>query len=342
MSRSLRLVVVGTGQIADSHVPAALAAPGVEITALVDPAEDRARALAERWSLAARVTSRLGDALEGADAALIATPNDTHAALALECIAARVPVLVEKPLATSLADGERVVSAAEAAGVPLAVGFSTRFQWNVQFARELLRSGRLGRVRRFAYQFGHPGGWSSYTGYHLRRASVGGGVLVTTGTHFLDRMIDWFGYPTHAELEDDSLGGPEANALARFEFAAGNEVVTGSARFSRTVRLTAGIAIETDEGIATLREDQTSTVAFRSHASPEVTSELKPTAAAGDAQKSIFLLQLEDFAATCRGEHAPLVSGRQALASLRLCEALYANRRELRTDPYYVHTPRAA
>ena len=338
-----RLAIVGSGQIADSHLPAALATRGLQVAALVDPSVERARALAEKWGVAPRIAPHLADVLGAVDAALVATPNDAHAPVALECIAAGVPVLVEKPLASSLADAERVVEAGERAGVTVAVGFSTRFQWNVRFMGELLRAGQLGAPRRFAYQFGHPGGWSSYTGYHLDRRAVGGGVLVTTGTHFLDRMLDWFGYPASVALEDDSLGGPEANALARFEFDGPGGRFPGSARFSRTVRLPGGIALETDLGIVTLREDPTSPVVLRRHDQPGISAELRPTGGAGDtARKSIFRLQLEDFAAALRDGRPPLVTGRAGLASIRLVEALYANRRELVSDPYHAHRPRAA
>lgn len=343
MAEEIRLAIVGSGQIADSHLPAALATAGVRVTALVDPSVERARALADKWGIEIRIAPRVADILGAVDAALVATPNDAHAPVALECIAAGVPVLVEKPLASSLADAERVVEAGERAGVMVATGFSTRFQWNVRFMRELLRSGQLGAPKRFAYQFGHPGGWSSYTGYHLNRTAVGGGVLVTTGTHFLDRMLDWFGYPTASSLEDDSLGGPEANALARFQFTGEHGSFPGSARFSRTVRLAGGIALETDQGIATLREDPTSPVVFRRHASPGVAADLRPSGGVGDAEKkNIFRLQLEDFAAAVRDNRPPLVTGRAGLASIRLVEALYANRRELVSDPYHAHRPRAA
>jgi len=340
VSGRFRLAIVGAGQIADSHVAAAVGIPAVEIVALVDPAPERARSLAQRYALAARIVPRLADALGGIDGAVIATPNDSHAPLALECVAARVPVLVEKPLATSFAAGERVVAAADAAGVTLAVGYTTRFQWNVCFMRELLRAGALGRPRRFAYQFGFPGGWSSYTGYHLDRRAVGGGVLVTTGTHFLDRMIDWFGIPTAVDYADDSAGGPEANARAAFRFGEDATSPTGTARFSRTVKLPGGIVLETDEGVAILREDPASPVRFRPRAHTGVESELRPRGGPGEAaSKSIFRLQLEDFVEACRGGREPRATGRAGLESLRLVAALYAVRQPLQSDPYHPLAP---
>jgi predicted dehydrogenase len=335
MASKLRLAIVGTGMIAESHVPAALATPGVELAALVDPAVERANSLALRYGIRALVAPSFGDVIGSVDAALIATPNDTHAPLALECIAAGLPVLVEKPLSTSYAEGEAVVRAAEAAGVPLAVGYSTRFQWNVQLMKQLLRSGQLVRPRRFAYQSGSAGGWSSYSGFHLDRRAVGGGVLVTMGTHFIDRMLDWFGMPSELEYADDSLGGPEANALARLVFGAGETQLAGSVRFSRTVLLRGGFVLETDLGTAILHEDPVSPVRFRTRAYPAVESELRPRTGVVEATaKGTFRLQLEDFAAACRQGRPPLVTGRASLASQKLVESLYERRIPLDTDPY--------
>jgi len=334
MEKRAKLAIVGAGQIADSHAKAALAIPEFELAFVVDPALERARAFAERWRPEARAVAKLGDALGEIDAAVIATPNDSHAPLALECLRAGVAVLVEKPMATNVRGGEEIVAAAEAANVLLAVGYSTRFFWNVQFMKELLQRGELGRPRRFAYQYGFKGGWSSYSGYHLDRQAVGGGVLVTTGTHFLDRVLDWFGYPDRLEYEDDADGGPEANARAGFGWSAGDGL-EGSARFSRTVTLSNGICVETDRGVAILREDPSAPVHFRPHGSSYV-ADLRPTVNPQAAiAKGIFQLQLEEFAEALREQRAPLVDGRIGLASLRLVENLYACRRPLVSDPYY-------
>ena len=131
MAEEIRLAIVGSGQIADSHLPAALATAGVRVTALVDPSVDRARALADKWGIEIRIAPRVADILGAVDAALVATPNDAHAPVALECIAAQVPVLVEKPLASSLPTRSGW-SRRRAGRVMVATGFSTRFQWNVR------------------------------------------------------------------------------------------------------------------------------------------------------------------------------------------------------------------
>ena len=331
MSR-VRLGIVGCGRIANSHVQAALSCPDVELTALIDPVPERSAALVERYGLTVRSYATVADALPHVDAAVIATPNHLHAGVAVQCLGAGVAVLIEKPLAATLADGIRITDAARASGVVAAVGYVTRFSENNQLMRELLRRDAFGRVRRFAYQFGTRGGWAPLSAYNLDRKAAGGGVLVVTGTHFVDRMLDWFGYPVSAELYDDAIDGPEANAVAAFRFDHPAGPLDGTARFSKTVALDAGIVLDTDAGIVVLRDKPGAEIVIRSHATPDVETVVRPRAAARKALPGEFVLQLQDFIAAIRSGTEPMVSGQAALASLRLLEDLYQHRQPLYQD----------
>ena len=159
---TFRLGLVGAGMItAEAHLPAAIASPMIQVSAIVDSVLSHAERLAETAGVRPRITTRLGDVLDAIDGALIATPNHTHGPLALECLAAGVPVLIEKPLATSLAEGEGIARAARENQRVVAVGYCTRFLESVLLMSTLLESGFFGSVRRFAYQFGAVGGWST-------------------------------------------------------------------------------------------------------------------------------------------------------------------------------------
>jgi predicted dehydrogenase len=323
-----RLAIAGSGKIAaQSHLPAAVASQKTEAVALVDPVVERAARLAKLHRLRLHVASELAEVLGEVDGVLIATPNNTHSELVRQCVEAGVPVLVEKPLTSALADAEALVAAAESAGVTVAVGYCTRFQDNVQLMHSLLRSGYFGNVRRFAYQYGVAGGWASESGFHLQREAVGGGLLVTTGTHFLDRLLHWFGYPDEVELQDDSLGGPEANALARFRFRSGASPFEGSARFTKTGSLPGGLVIEVERGTLVLRDAHDAPVLFRPVDRPELEFVIKtqePPRAR--TPLDLFRLQIEDFVGACEEGRAPLVPAREGLESVRLVQELYANR----------------
>ncbi len=334
-----RLGLVGAGLITQgSHLPAALASPGVEVTAIVDPAVERAAQLARDYGIAPRIAPRVEDVLTSIDGAIIATPNHTHCAIALACLTQGVPVLVEKPLAASYEEGLAIVRAAERSGQVVAVGYSTRFRDEIPLLKALLKEDYFGTVRRFVHQFGTPGGWAPLSAYNLDRSTAGGGVLVVTGTHFLDRMLYLWGYPDEVSLEDDSLGGPEANCRATFVYSRSEGRIEGVVRYSKTVKLPAGMVVETDRGYVLLGDGDDSGIVFREHGRPGIEQVVRPAGPSRySSQASVFQRQLEDFVSAVREKKRPLVDGREGTESLRLLEQLYAHRRPADTD-WYVHS----
>jgi predicted dehydrogenase len=114
---------------------------GVELVAVVDANEPRAREIAEIHG-----TRALGDAAALAgqvDAVVVATPTASHAAVAAPFLEAGTAVLVEKPLARSLAEADALVALARAKGATLAVGHTERFNPAVEAARPLLTAPRF-------------------------------------------------------------------------------------------------------------------------------------------------------------------------------------------------------
>jgi predicted dehydrogenase len=324
MTSSFSIGIIGCGRIAARHVEACLAGCGIELAALVDPVEHHTWALAGRFRVSPFVTTRLEEALSRIDGAVIAAPNHLHERLAVECLRAGVHVLIEKPLAATVEQGEAICRAAAESGATAAVAYVTRFRQSVQLMKRLLDTGYFGAVRRFAYQNGTNGGWSPLSNYNLDRKATGGGVLVVTGTHFLDRMLDWFGYPESVALEHDSRGGPEANAAATFEF--GTDGPRGIARFSKTVKLPGGFVMETEAGTVLLGDDAADPIRLRPADRPDVEIVIGPRdaePAADEDTTALFRRQLEDFVAACRDGREPMVPARQGLESLRLIEQLY-------------------
>lgn len=336
MTERFRLALVGAGMIAGhSHLPAALASPNVQVVAIVDPARERARSLAQAYGVRAVIAADVREVLDEIDGAIIATPNYTHRSIAVACLEAGVATLIEKPLAGSYADGEAIVLAGAKSGRPVAVGYCTRFRDNTLLLKELLDSGHFGTVRRFAHQFGTRGGWAPVSGYNLERQASGGGVLVVSGTHFLDRMLYLWGYPDDMNLEDDRQGGPEANCVAAFRYGRGADSFEGCARYSKTVQLPGGLVIETDRGIVSLADYDRAEISFRPRSTPNVEHVVRSLGAPPyRADMPVFQRQLSDFVDACRTGRPPRVDGRQGLQSLRLIEDLRARRSAMHTDWY--------
>src|SRR5262245_27965905 len=90
--------------------------------------------------------------------------------------------------------------------------------------------------------------------YNLSRKATGGGVLVITGTHFLDRMLHFWGYPDDVALADDEQGGAEANCRATFRYTTTDTPCEGVVLYSKTTELPGGLIIETDRGVVQVPE----------------------------------------------------------------------------------------
>ena len=313
------------------------------LTALVDPVRERAEALARTYGITPTIVSDVAEVLDQVDGAIIATPNHTHCDLALQCLAAKVPVLIEKPLACSIEEGQRIMDAEREAGVPVGVAYSTRFFPGVTLLSRLLEENYFGNVRRFVYQYGTVGGWAPLSSYILNRDQAGGGVLMVTATHFLDRMLALFGYPSQMEYRDDSGGGPEANCWARFDYHDRSVPLSGEIRLSKTMAIRGGVVLDTERGTVILEERADAPVRFRPAGSDSIEHEIRPTdIAPGDVEKSVPQLQLEDFIEACVNGGGPRVGSEQAQLSLKLIDELYACRQPLASDSYRASRERQA
>lgn len=318
-------------------MPSALACDDVEVAALVDPVRQRIERLAGTYGISPMLAADVREVLGRIDAAVIATPNHTHAQIAIKCLDAGVPVLVEKPLASNLAEGRAILASAARQSLLVAPGYVTRFRRNVQLLRTLLGKGYFGPVRRFVHQFGTPGGWAPLSAYNLRRDTAGGGVLMVTGTHFLDRMLFFWGMPDKVEYWDDSRGGPEANCVARFSYGSGDGF-EGEARYSKTFALPAGLVIECESGTVVLADTDDAEIRFFPREYPDVVQILRSAVEVAVNEESIFVKQMAAFAAACRGESEFPVSSAQAVQSLELIELLYGCQQPLADDWYRAST----
>jgi len=140
----VRLAVMGAGLIGRRHIEHILAEPSAVLHSIIDPAPEARALAAERgWRWQAGFD---GSDPEKADGVIVATPNAMHVAHGLAAIEAGIPVLIEKPLADTLEGAERLVEAAEQAGVPLAVGHHRRHNPIIMRARAKIAAGELGAL----------------------------------------------------------------------------------------------------------------------------------------------------------------------------------------------------
>jgi len=143
----IRIAILGTGNMAANHAENFSGLRGVKLTACCDLDGGRAKAFAARWKIP-RWYADPAEMLraEELDAVSVVTPDASHAAMSLAVIERGLPVMCEKPLATTLADARRMRDAAQRRGVVTHVNFSYRNAPCVQAAASLVRGGGIGRV----------------------------------------------------------------------------------------------------------------------------------------------------------------------------------------------------
>ncbi|MCL4466520.1 MAG: Gfo/Idh/MocA family oxidoreductase [Chloroflexi bacterium] len=140
----MRIGIVGTGNMASLHASILSRLERVRLTALVGSGPGRAGPLAEKYD--ARGCDCLEDLLEGGlvDAVDICSPSNLHAEQAILSFAAGKHVLCEKPIALTVADCDRMIEKAQAAGVKFMVGHTTRFWPEYVAIQRILAEGRVG------------------------------------------------------------------------------------------------------------------------------------------------------------------------------------------------------
>jgi predicted dehydrogenase len=142
----LRIAVVGVGHLGRHHARLLSTQPGAQLVAVVDKKRERADEIGAAHGAEPYVDYRR--ILGHVDAVTLAVPTEVHGEIALAFLAAGVPVLVEKPMAPSLAEADAMIDAAAKAGVILAVGQTERFNPAVAAARPLLTDPRFIEVHR--------------------------------------------------------------------------------------------------------------------------------------------------------------------------------------------------
>ena len=198
--------IIGCGKIAQvRHIPEYADNPDAQLTAFYDLNAARAQELAERYGAKSydSVEALLAD--PDVDAVSVCSANASHAQIAVAALEAGKHVLCEKPMATTLADCERMVEAAKKSGKKLMIDQNQRLAGAHVKARELIEQGEIGSVITFATAFRHggPETWSIDPGqstwfFDKKRAAMG--AMADLGVHKTD-LIQYLIGQTVEEVE---------------------------------------------------------------------------------------------------------------------------------------------
>ena len=331
----VRIAVAGAGLIGKRHIEEVDASPDAELTSIVDPGPAGPE-LAERFGVPLYPSLAGLFERDKPDGVILATPNQLHVDGGLECVAAGVPVIVEKPVGDTVEGATRLVEAGEKAGVPVLTGHHRNYSPVMAKAREIVRSGRLGPIVAVVGTalFSKPddyfdvgGGW---------RRQPGGGPILLNLIHEVNNLLSLVGdiVRVQAVTSHATRGFPvEDTAAMVFTFAGGalgtfllSDTAASARSWEQTSRENASYAGYDDEDCyhiaGTTGSLSVPTMRVRTYPGTRSWWEPFDTSTESLERSDPLANQIAHFAAVIRGEAQPICSGRDGLNTLKVVEAV--------------------
>ncbi|MGD0107264.1 MAG: Gfo/Idh/MocA family oxidoreductase [Rhodopila sp.] len=332
MTEPVRLAVIGAGLIGKRHVEHITIEASAELFAIVDPS-DNSRIMAAEYGVKWFPTFAEMAAAGKPDGVVISTPNQVHVLNGLEAIAGGVPALVEKPIAVDVPEAQKLVDAADKAGIPLLVGHHRRHNPMIQKAKETIDAGRLGKIVSV-----HAMCWffkpDDYFDVEWRR-NKGAGPVFLNLIHDVDLLRYLCGDVVSVQAQESSdnrFYEVEDTAVILLRFKSG---VLGTINSSDTIVAPWSWEITTGENPTYPRTDESCYFIGGTHGSLTVPYlDLWHNKARRSWSEPIhrdrvpfqdqdpLTLQIRQFANVIRGKEPPLVSGREGLQTLKVIEAV--------------------
>jgi UDP-N-acetyl-2-amino-2-deoxyglucuronate dehydrogenase len=330
----VKVGILGGGNISDTHARAALGIPGVEIAAVCSTNREKAQRLAAAYGgVVYDDLSRFLDH-KPLDIVAIGTPSGIHAEQAIAAIDRGLHVLSEKPLDVTTEKVDRVIAAADGAGVKVGVFFQDRLKPDIAAMKQLVVSGRLGKP---IFIGGHvrwyrPPEYYATSKWRGSWSLDGGGALMNQAIHTVD-VLQWLFGPVaqvagrtgtllHSIKTEDTAG-----AVLEFENGALGiiEATTSSyPGYGRRVDASGSEGTLILDGDKLVASDLRGTEpAKASAAEPPPENAASATVSDSVPHQRIF----EDFIRAIRANQPPACDAREARPSVAIIEAIYRSAR---------------
>lgn len=331
-----RIAIAGAGYIGLAHLAVVQASDTVTLASVVDPSPAAAEAAARAG---VPLYPSLQDMLarDCPDGVVLATPNPLHVPQALLCMEAGLPVLLEKPLAMNVAEGAALIEAVEKKGAKVLVGHHRVHSPIMAKVREVIASGRLGRLVAVmgSATFFKPDEY--YAAAPWRREPGGGPILLNMihEVHNL-RMLCGDIVAVQAFSSNTVRGFPVEDTVAiNLRFANGalgtfllSDTAASPRSWEQTSQENKAYPTYEDEDCYVISGTNGSlsvpTMRLKTYPNPKDRSWWKPFEAGvvGMVRDDPLKRQMEHFGAVVRGEAQPLVTARDGLETLRITEAI--------------------
>jgi predicted dehydrogenase len=340
MTAPVRIAVAGAGLIGQRHIEEVDASSDAQLASIVDPGPAAAE-VAEKFGVPLyRSLAELFET-DKSDGVILATPNQLHVQGGLECVAAGVPVIVEKPIGDSVEGATRLVEAAEAARVPLLTGHHRNYSPIMAKAREIVASGVLGPIvavvgTALFYKpddyFDVGGGW---------RREPGGGPILLNLIHEVNNLQSLVGdvVRVQATTSNSTRGFPvEDTAAMVFTFANGalgtfllSDTAASARSWEQTSQENLSYPSYPDEDAyhiaGTTGSLSVPTMRLKVFGGTRSWWEPFETSTVELERSDPLANQVKHFAAVIRGEAEPICSGRDGLKTLQVVDAVVESAR---------------
>ncbi len=328
----LRVGLAGAGLVGTRHARVILDHPEVILAGIADPSSEAA-------TFAGSIGVTCHDDLAGMldagrpDGVIVATPNQLHVEHGLSCVAAGIPMLIEKPIASNAGEAARLVDAAEASGVPILVGHHRRHNPIIAWAKSEIDNGALGRIVAvhgvcWLYK---PDGYFDVPW----RSQPGAGPVFINLIHDMDLLRLLCGEVARVQaIASSGVRGHavEDTAAVVLEFASGalgtvtvSDTIVGPHSWELTAAENPAYPV-TDASCYTIggTHGTLELPACRIWHNPGERGWWEPieSATAAPPSQDPLAEQIGHFVRVIRGQDAPLVSGREGLRTLELIEAI--------------------
>jgi predicted dehydrogenase len=352
--KPVRVGLIGCGKVGTIHAAALRCLPEAEFVAACDASADRAAAFAAKYGVQPFADLSTMFLEGGVEAVVIGTPHPLHAEPAIRAAESGVHVLVEKPMAATVADCDAMIAAARRTGVILGVISQRRFFPPVVRMKAAIDQGKIGKPSLGLFlQYS----WREPSYYHSdpwrgKWDTEGGGVLVNQSPHQLDILLWLLGPAAEVSGYWANVNHPNVEvddtAVASIRFASGGlgSIITSVSQKPGIFTKVhvhgsngASVGVETDRGatfiagVSTIAEPPLTdiwTIPGEEHLLAEFQAEDRATFAAVDATVHYHALQIADFLRAIRESRPPLVTGESGRAVVELFQAIYQSNREKR------------
>ncbi len=202
LSKKVKIGIIGTGWIAESHAVVYRDMPDVEVVAMADIVPGKAKKFAAKYGFDVdkinfyNSDKELIDAEKDIDGVSICTYNCQHAAPAIYALEHGVNVMLEKPFTVTLDEAIEVMKAEKKSGKILTIGFQPRMSENMKMIKKIVDSGELGQVYYLQAGGGRRTGIPTPFGTTFIEEETGGiGAVGDIGSYSLDMLLKAVGYP---------------------------------------------------------------------------------------------------------------------------------------------------